>query len=415
MRRLDPSHEEWMRAAETAAVMDALMTSGGQARFVGGAVRNALLDREVVDVDIATPLAPEDVVRRLEQATITAIPTGIAHGTVTAVLNDRTFEITTLRRDVVTDGRRATVAFSDDWAEDARRRDFTINALYASRDGEIFDFADGIQDLESGRVRFIGNPVTRIREDYLRILRLFRFHTWYGTGDIDREALVAAKDERAGLQRLSGERIQKELLRLLEADNPVPTLRAMAGARILSELIPGELQVGRLEGLVDIDRASFFAADPVLRLAALLPADRARAAAVAERLRVSNDVRDRLVDLAGFHEKLAPDLSVRETRQRLYRLGTRRFRDRVLLAWAEDRYPSHGVAWRALLALADAWISPRFPLTGRDVIAAGIPEGPLVGRVLAQLEAWWIANEFTDDKSALAERLNSAVTSAGSV
>lgn len=409
MRKLDPSREAWMRAAETAAVMNALTASGGEARFVGGAVRNALLNREVVDIDIATTLRPEEVAARLEKANISAIPTGIAHGTVTAVAGGKAFEITTLRRDVSTDGRRATVAFSDNWAEDAQRRDFTINALYASRDGEIFDYAVGLDDLNNGRVRFIGDPVTRIREDYLRILRLFRFHAWYGKGEIDREALAAAEGERTGLKRLSGERIQKELLRLLAAENPVPAVRTMVNARILAEAISGALALERFERLIAIDRANFFDADSMLRLAALLPSDAAVATAAAERMKLSNEDRDHLVDLAGAKETLAPLMSVRETRRMLYQLGTKSFRDRVFLKWSEDGDRSNSVAWRALVALADAWIAPRFPLSGHDVIAAGVPEGPQVGRVLADLEAWWIANDFPDDKSALAKRLTMVV------
>lgn len=408
MRKLDPSRESWMQAAETAAVMDALAAGGGESRFVGGAVRNALLDCEVVDIDVATPLRPEEVTSRLERAKIAAIPTGVVHGTVTALLNGRTFEITTLRRDVSTDGRRATVAFSDDWAEDAQRRDFTINALYAAPDGRIFDYVRGIEDLDAGRVRFIGDPIMRIREDYLRILRLFRFHAWYGKGEIDQAALSAAEAERAGLQRLSGERIQKELLRLLAAKNPAPAIRIMARSRILAEIIPGEYSIDRFDRLCAIDRANFFAPDPTLRLAALLPADAATAEAVAQRLRFSNEDRDRLTELAGARENLSPFMPVKETRRLLYQMGHRRFRDRVLLRWSEDPEISNTIAWRALLAVADAWTAPRFPLTGRDVMAAGVPEGPMVGRVLADLEAWWIANDFPGDKSELSERLAAA-------
>ncbi|HWE06158.1 MAG TPA: CCA tRNA nucleotidyltransferase [Rhizomicrobium sp.] len=408
-RRLDPSRDSWMRAGETRAVMGALLASGGEARFVGGAVRNALLNREIGDIDIATPLLPAEVTRRLESAGITALPTGIEHGTITAITGGKAFEVTTLRRDVSTDGRRATVEFSNDWAEDAGRRDFTINALYASLDGEVFDFTGGLADLEAGHVRFIGEASARIREDYLRILRLFRFHAWYGKGEIDAESLRAAAAERSGLQKLSGERIQKEVLRLLEAENPVPSLRAMAATGILAEIVPDGARLDRLERLTAIDVANFFAADPDLRLAALLPDDPAAAKALAERLRLSNENRERIEDLAGAGEKLAPYLSVREVRRLLYRLGARRLRDRVLLRWSEDGKDSNTIAWRALLALADAWTRPRFPLTGRDVMAAGVPEGPRVGCVLAEVEAWWIDSDFTEDRLSLAERLKAIV------
>src|SRR5437763_1428806 len=232
--KLDPAREPWMRTKEVCAVMEALTADGAAARFVGGAVRNALLDRAVGDIDIATPLVPDEVTRRLTRARIAALPTGIEHGTVTAAVNGRAFEVTTLRRDVSTDGRRAVVAFSEDWEEDAARRDFTINALYASFDGELFDYNSGIPDLAAGRIRFIGDPVQRIREDFLRILRLFRFHAWYGKGELDEHALYAAAAEREGMRILSGERIRNELFRLLQSDNPIPVLQVMQQHKILS-------------------------------------------------------------------------------------------------------------------------------------------------------------------------------------
>ncbi len=409
MRRLDPADNAWMREAETRAVLDALTKNGGAARFVGGAVRNALLGRAVADIDIATPLVPEEVVRRLTAAGIAAHPTGIEHGTITAVANAKPFEVTTLRRDVATDGRHATVAYTEDWAEDARRRDFTINALYASPDGELFDCVGGLADLEAGRVRFVGDAVTRIREDYLRILRLFRFHAWYGKGDIDADALRAAVSEKAGLARLSAERVQKELLRLLETEDPASMLRVMAATGILSEILPGTLDIARLARLASIDAANFFSPDPVLRLAALLPGETAQAGAVADRLKLSNADRARLEDLAGGREKIASYLSVREVRKLLYRLGHQRFRDRARLAWASDPKSSSAVQWRALLALADAWERPHFPLTGRDVMAAGVTQGPLVGRILGEVEDWWVDSDFTQDEFSLAERLKAVV------
>jgi poly(A) polymerase len=385
----------------------AVMTALGSARFVGGAVRNALIGREVTEVDIATPLKPDEVVRRLENARIKAVPTGIDHGTITAVANGKPYEVTTLRRDVETDGRHAVVAFSEDWAEDARRRDFTMNALYASADGEVFDTVGGIDDLKSGRVRFVGDPATRIREDYLRILRLFRFHAWYGEGEIDGAALHAAAAEKAGLKGLSGERVQKEMLRLLEASDPMPSLRAMAATGILGDVLPGTLNLPRLERLIAIDADNFFPPDGVLRLAALLPQSEART--VADRLRLSNQQRDRLVDLCGAQEKIVSYLSIKEVRKLLYQLGVARFRDRVFLKWAEDSKASNAMQWRALLALADSWQRPRFPLTGQSVMAAGVPEGPLIGRILSEVEDWWIDSDFIDDEFSLAERLKAIV------
>ncbi len=404
MTRLDLKQQSWMTAPETRAVLDAL----GEARFVGGAVRNALLGQEVVDIDLATPLVPEEVVRRLTQAKIHSVPTGIEHGTVTAVVNGKPFEVTTLRRDVATDGRHAVVAFTTDWAEDARRRDFTMNALYASADGEVFDYAGGVADLKAGHVRFVGDPATRIREDYLRILRLFRFHAWYGKGEIDADGLRASAAEKAGLAQLSGERMQKEMLRLLAAPDPVAVLRAMAASGILADVLPGKLSLARFEGLVKLDNDYFFTPDPLLRLAALLP-HAAAARAITEKFKLSNAQSERLEDIAGASEKIVSYLSIKEVRKALYRLGPARFKDRVFLKWAEDQKDSNAMQWRALLAMADAWQRPKFPLSGGNVMAAGVPEGPLVGKILAEVEEWWIDSDFLEDEFSLAERLKAVV------
>ncbi len=404
--KLDPKRESWMTAPKTRAVLDAL---GPEARFVGGAVRNALLKREVSDVDIATPLTPDEVTERLTAAGLGAVPTGFEHGTVTAISTGTPFEVTTLRRDVSTDGRRAVVAFTKDWKEDAQRRDFTMNALYATADGEVVDLVGGLADLQAGRVRFVGDATARIREDYLRILRLFRFHAWYGKGDLDSEALRAAATEKAGLAQLSGERVQKELLRLLAADDPAPMLRTMAAAGILGELLPGALSIARLEHLAAIDAGAFFTPDPVLRLAALLPHDVSVAQSVAKKLKFSNAHAARLEDIAGSKEKIVSYLSVKEVRKLLYRIGIAPFRDRVFIKWAEDPRESNAVNWRMLLEVASTWPRPIFPLTGRDVMLAGVPEGPLVGRILSEVEDWWIDADFIEDEFSLAERLKAVV------
>ena len=407
--RLDPKRETWMSSAEVRRLLEVLTADGGAARFVGGAVRNALLHRDVEDIDIATPLLPDEVIRRLQAAGIKALPTGVEHGTVTAVLDGKTFEVTTLRRDVSTDGRRAVVAFTTDWKEDAARRDFTINTLYASPDGEVFDDFGGVNDLEAGRVRFVGDPVTRIREDYLRILRLFRFHAWYGEGAIDADALRAAASERPGLAQLSGERVSREMLRLLEADEPVAVLRSMAASGILQEILHGDLSIARLEKLATIDSECFFQPDPLLRLASLLAHDPQTVRALAERWRLSGAQEKRLQDIAGSQTKIASYLSVREVRKLLYRMGPRLFKDLVLLRWAEDPKASNAVRWRTLLAQADTWERPTFPLSGRDVMLAGVPEGPLVGKILAEVEEWWIDADFIEDEFSLAERLKAVV------
>jgi poly(A) polymerase len=396
--KLDPAQHGWMTAPETVQVMAAL----GEARFVGGAVRNALLGVPVVDIDIAVPIRPEDAMARLKAKGIRTIETGLDHGTVTAIAGSHAFEITSLRRDVETDGRHAKVAFTDDWALDAGRRDFTINALYASPDGEIFDYATGVEDLAAGKVRFVGDARIRIAEDYLRVLRLFRFHAWYGRGDLDTEGLTAATEAKDRLKTLSAERIAKEVLRLLEAPNPAPVLKVMAARGILAELLPGQLQLVRVEKLAVLDASR----DAVLRLAALLPDSAQAAIAGADRLRLSNAGRARLVQaLSG--ETISAGLSSHQARRMLYRLGQACFRDKLLLQWAGA--PAKQEAWRALLQIADGWQAPRFPLTGRDVMQAGVPEGPEVGRVLAGLETWWVEGDFAAGERELRARLKDTI------
>jgi len=405
--RIDPAQHSWMTAPETAAVMNAL----GEARFVGGAVRNALLGSAVADIDIAVPMPPSEVLARLVARNIKVVETGMDHGTVTAIVGTQAFEITSLRRDVETDGRHAVIAFTDDWVEDAARRDFTINALYASAAGEIFDYATGVEDLIAGKVRFMGDPRARIAEDYLRVLRLFRFHAWYGKGDVDAEGLRAAAEARDKLKTLSAERIAKELLRLLEAGNPTPVLRVMAATGVLSELLPGVLQLPRLERLVEIDADNFSPRDGMLRLAALLVEDGDAAHAVADALKLSNADRLRL-EQALSGERIAAQLSARDARRLLYRIGVSRFRDKVWLAWAAAPRNANAIQWRMLLTMADNWQRPRFPLSGLDVMQAGVPEGPEVGRVLAKVEDWWVGGDFASDEGALRDQLKAVLDGA---
>jgi len=397
--RINPEQHSWMTAPETVAVMNALV----EARFVGGAVRNALLGAPVADVDVAVPMPPAEAVKRLSAAGIKTIPTGIDHGTVTAVAGHQAFEVTSLRRDIETDGRRATIAFTDDWAEDAMRRDFTINALYAGTDGEIFDYATGVEDLIAGRIRFMGDPATRIVEDYLRILRLFRFHAWYGKGEIDEAGLRASAAAKDKLATLSAERIAKEMLRLLEAPRPGPVLRMMAATGILSQVLPGELDMARLERLCELDTENLHEPDALLRLAALLKEGQGEA--VAGRWKLSNAGRARLEAALAGGERIASHLKAADVRRLLYRLGTRPFRDRVWLAWAAAPKSQPALAWRMLLAMAETWERPRFPLSGRDVMAAGVPEGAAVGEALAALECEWIDSDFLLEEAALRERL----------
>ena len=398
----------WMTHPTTRSVIDALEAAGGAgcARFVGGCVRNAILKQPIGDIDIATTLTPDAVTKALTDAGLKAVPTGIDHGTVTAVAKGKPFEITTLRRDVETDGRRAVVAYTTDWAEDAQRRDFRLNALYADPAGRLYDpTAGGLADVHAGRIVFVGDAETRIREDALRILRFFRFNAWYGRGEPDPAGLAACAKLRDLIGHLSAERVSAELLKLLAAEDPRAAVRLTAQSGVLAVVLPEAQGLERFERLVGIETEMLFTEDALLRLAALLPDDPATAAALAERLRLSNAQRDRLAAALDPEPRLVSWMSPKETRRLVYRLGAETLCDRVTLAWAASERPAATTQWRALLPTARSWTPPRFPLTGDEVMAAGVAKGPLVGEVLREVEAWWVENDFPADKLALIERL----------
>lgn len=372
---------DWTRRDDLAALVTAL--GKGQARYVGGAVRDTLLGIAVKDIDIATPLEPQEVIARLKSAHIRSVPTGIEHGTITALLDGGPVEITTLRHDVSTDGRRATVAFASDWRDDAARRDFTINALYADpQTGEIFDYFEGLQDLADRRLRFIGDARQRIREDHLRILRYFRFQARFGSQPADKEAEDACHELAATLKGLSRERIGMEMLNLLGLPDPAPTVRRMAQLGVLDVILP-EAQVESLATLVAQEQAQAVAADPVRRLAALLRADVPLAEAVASRFRLSGAQKKRLATAA------ARDGAPAEPRALAYRIGTEQALDRLLLS---------GGSVAALIG----WETPRFPLKGGQIVQRGIKAGPEVARTLRAVEDRWIAEGFPDEARALA-------------
>jgi poly(A) polymerase len=400
---LTPDRAPWLAAAETRAVVAALAAGGQPVRFVGGCVRDGVLGRRVVDIDLATPEAPKRVMALLQAAGLKAIPTGIEHGTVTAVADGRPFEITTLRRDVTTDGRRAVVAFTDDWQEDAARRDFTINALSADPDGTVHDPFGGIADLQAGRVRFVGDAATRIREDVLRILRFFRFQAHYGRGEPDAAGLAACREHAALLPGLSAERIAAELLKLLKAGDAAGTVALMREAGILAPILAELTDIERLQGLQSLAEGA--ARDPVLRLAALLPDDPAVAGAVAERLRLSNADRVRLVTLAGPPEDCWPAADERGLRRALRRLGKDIVRDLGLLAAARG----DGVGGRAALAAAASWVPVVLPVKGQDALDLGVPAGPRIGALIGALEAWWEEGDYRADRAACLDRLRTLV------
>lgn len=388
---LHPGPIGMMAGTAARRIMQSLMRTGQEARFIGGCVRDALLGIQANDIDIATSLLPDEVMRRLRQDGIRALATGIEHGTVTAVLDGASFEITTLRRDVETDGRHATVAFTDDWLADASRRDFTFNAMSLTPEGELYDPFGGVRDLKAGRVRFIGAARERIAEDVLRILRFFRFHARFGQGRPDPDALAACAALAPLLPTLSGERVQQEVTRILAQDRMVETWRLMLGTGVVAQILPKAVDIERLAAL---DRLEWLVgeAHPMAHLAALLPSGLTAASDTAERLRLSNSNRERLMAMCAPTVDVHPDLTITSRRHALQKLGPDLYRDLLLLSAATRRTP----AVELLEALADAatWIVIPFPLKGRDVLDLGVPPGPDVGLLLAGVEGWWAARDY---------------------
>lgn len=390
-----------METPETRAVFAALESAGFRVRFVGGCVRDTLLGRPVADIDIATDALPERVVETLEAAGLRAIPTGIEHGTVTAVAGGTSFEITTLRRDVETDGRHATVRFTDDWEADAARRDLTMNAISLDPDGTIHDPFDGRADLAAGRIRFVGDAHDRITEDVLRLLRFFRFYAHYGAPPPDEDALRACRALAPRLPGLSAERVRAELMKLLQAPDPVPSLRMMRDADIFAYFLPEARDLAAIGRLVAIEARSSIPLDPMRRLMALITVDPSQLSGIADRLRLSNTERAYVVAVAA--ETISPALDARARRRLIYRLGAAAFRELVLTCWARA---NGDAGWQSLLALADDWTAKTFPLTGSDVLARGREPGPAVGEALRAVETWWVDGEFSADRTACLARLD---------
>jgi poly(A) polymerase len=408
---------DWMAAAPTLAVINALEERGyvGCARFVGGAVRNALMGLPVDDIDIATTLTPDQVTEALTAAGIRVVPTGVEHGTVTAVVDHHPFEITTLRRDVSTDGRNATVVFTHDWNEDALRRDFRFNALYADARGHVFDpTGQGVEDARQGRVVFVGDPMVRLREDYLRILRFFRFYGWYAKGAPDKAALEACRALRGMLAGRSAERVQKELLKLLAAPDPRAALILMGRTGVLAEILPLAKGLDQVERLIDTDRSQAFGPDPDLRLAAMLPEDPKVARNTAERLRLSNATRDRLAAALAAEPRVTSWMSGKAARRAIWRAGASAFKDRVRLAWAMPQSLGQVDQWLALLELADRWERPELPVRGEDALNLGSPKGQAVGRALFEFEEWWVDEDFPPDREHALARLEQIVSALSS-
>lgn len=403
MTASDRISADWLTRTDTHAVMAALEAARPDgARFVGGCVRNTLRGLPVNDIDIATQLVPEDAIAALEAAGIRALPTGIEHGTITAIVDGCPFEITSLRRDVETDGRRAVVAFTEDWSEDARRRDFRLNAIYASADGRLREVVPGsIADALAGRVIFIGDADQRLREDYLRILRFFRFNAWYGAG-IDEAGLAACARQKDGLKRIAAERIWKELKRMLEAPDPSAAMLAMEESGVLDMILPGA-RASELPSLVAIEQAAGLNADPLQRVMALVPRRTREAAGLARRLRLSNAEAARLAAWADPAIGHVLDTAPENWPELFYRYGVDAIRDRALIEAAQH---ADAAGLKTLLAAAKDWQRPVFPLGGDDALAAGL-SGPAIGQALRTLEEDWIASGFSLARKTLLSRLGS--------
>lgn len=412
------SGEAWFADPALRSVLALLNSDGGEGRVAGGAVRNSLMGLPVADVDIATTLRPDVVAERAKAAGIKAVPTGIEHGTVTLVIEGKPFEVTTLRRDVSTDGRHADVAFGTDWQTDAERRDLTINALYATADGAVIDLVNGLPDIESRTVRFIGDAATRIAEDHLRILRFFRFFALYGSGRPDADGLRACARAKGSLGKLSAERVWSETKKLLAAPDPGRALLWMRQAGVLTEILPETERWGidAIPGLIEAEKAFGWTPDALLRLAAMVPADRERLKAMAERLRLSK-AEAATLDYWASAPEIAPKLAETAFDRLLYRHGQQGLTMRVKLALASARARGLGdpeaLAFaglcQRLLARAQKWQKPSFPLNGADVLATGVPAGPKVGSLLGAIEDEWVAGNFHDGRAKLLARLEALV------
>ena len=398
------AERRWLDDPATQKLIAVLNAAGIDFRFVGGAVRDGLLGRAVTDIDIATPALPDMISEVFKRARLQAIPTGIAHGTVTAVVDGRHFEITTLRRDVETDGRHAVVAFTDDWRQDAARRDFTMNALYADAHGAITDFFGGLADAEAGRIRFIGDPAARIAEDALRILRFFRFQAHYGKGALDAAGLAACAALAGMIDGLSGERVRDEVFKLLRAADPAPIWQAMIDTGVTAHVIPAAIHVDGLAKMVALEGALDLPADPIRRLAALIGTH--SAAALKSRLRLSNTDEEHLFSFASSAERLAL-IAQGAFGRALYGANPLWLRDAAMLS---------DVAGKTLTDLQrfiGGWSEPRFPLSGADLLAEGIAPGPEMGRLLGEVERRWLAVDFALDHDGCLAELRKVLATRG--
>jgi poly(A) polymerase len=399
----------WLTSGSTARVLELLNGEGEEARVVGGAVRDALLKLPVGEIDIATTALPIEVIRRAKAAGIKSVPTGIEHGTVTLVVDAQPFEVTTLREDIETFGRKAKVAFGRDWVRDAQRRDFTINGLSVDADGVVHDYVGGLEDIVAKRVRFIGEADQRIAEDYLRILRFFRIHAAYGAGEPDRAGYLACIRARSGLSTLSAERLRMEMLKLMVAEGATGAVAAMADGGLLLPILGGLIYTGPFSAMISAERLLGLKAGAIRRLGALAVAVTEDARRIALRLRLTN-VETKALDSMGHRWWRLAGMDEATARRRLYRLGADRYRDRLMLAWARAAGDDNSAHWQELATLPERWSAPKFPLKAADFIARGIAEGPMLGQVLASAEDAWLAAAFPLDQTALIAIADQTVT-----
>jgi poly(A) polymerase len=371
----------------------AVLNVAGKTRVAGGAVRNALMGLPISDIDLATIALPQDVMALAKAAGFGVHPTGIDHGTVTIVNQATPFEVTTLRRDIKTDGRHAVVSFTDDFAVDAARRDFTMNALYCSSNGKIFDYTNSYKDILKRKVRFVGTPAARIKEDYLRILRFYRFHAAYGTGSIDRLGLAACTKQKSGLKKISAERIRQEMFKLLAAPRATETLKTMAASGVLKTILPF------VENWRVVKRLP---PDPVLRLLAFAKTP----AALKLKLRLSNEESERIENVLNA-PVLSPIFSAKECRALLYAMGTQTWRDAVSLAHAQSSASMSNPKWQGLAKLPNEWSIPKLPISGKDLLAQGIAAGPHLGNLLQRAEDFWVAGDFQASRQDLLNYIES--------
>jgi poly(A) polymerase len=389
----------WLMRGPAARLLARLDCDGEEARAVGGAVRNALMQLTVGEIDVATTAVPDEVIRRATVAGFKAVPTGIEHGTVTVVVEGQPFEVTTLREDVETYGRRAKVAFGRDWAKDAQRRDFTMNALSVSAAGKIYDYVGGLDDIAAGRVRFIGEAQQRIAEDYLRILRFFRFHAHFGAGAPDPAGLLACIRGRAGLETLSRERVRMELMKLLVAPRAASTVAVMAECGILGEALGGVPRIASFENLTKVEAATGTPPDAVRRLGALAVWVTEDAERLSQRLRLFNVESERLSAIDHWWRVAPADQHA--ARVLLYDLGPQSFIDRVLVAWSRSDAGAADQDWHCLATLPQAWTAPAFPLKSADFTERGLAAGPALGVAMRAAKAAWIDADFPADSTTL--------------